>query len=240
MATLVLTNGKLYAGAYDFSGDLNSIALDYAAEMLDRTVFGDTTRRSKGGLKTVELSAGGLWDTENTNDPDPIIFTNIGVADTPVTAAAEGAEGDIGYSFKAALAQYAPAAAVGELLAFEVTASATGLLVRGTVMHTNTRTSSANGTGRQLGAVSATQKVYAALHVVEASGTSPTLTANIQSDDNSGFTSAENRITFTQATGITSEWKELAGAITDDWWRITWLIGGTNPSFRFIVLVAIQ
>lgn len=241
MATLVLTNGKLWFGGQDFSGDHNQINLDYAAEMLDRTVFGDSTRRNHGGIKTVELSAGGLWDAAATSDPDPVYFANIAVANTPLTVAAEGAEGDIGFSFLANLAQYAPGAAVGELFAFEVTAGASGLLVRGTVMHNNTRTGTLTGTVRQLGAVGATQKMYAALHVLTVSGTTPTLTVGVQSDDNSGMTLPTTHFSFTQKTAIGSQWATpVSGPITDDYWRIIWTIGGTNPSFKFIVLVAIQ
>ncbi len=101
------------------------------------------------------------------------------------------------------------------------------------------RTSSSSGTGRQIGAVSSTQTLYAALHVISASGTSPTLDVKVQSDDNSGFTSATDRITFTQATDVTSEWGSVGGAITDDYWRITYTVGGTSPSFAFAVTAGI-
>jgi hypothetical protein len=42
-----------------------------------------------------------------------------------------------------------------------------------------------------------------------------------------------------QATGATSQWLPLSGAITDDWWRITATVGGTTPSFRFAVILGI-
>ena len=59
----------------------------------------------------------------------------------------------------------------------------------------------------------------------------------MQSDDNSGFTSATNRITFTQATGVTSELLSVAGAITDDYWRLSYTIVG--GSFTFAVALGI-
>ena len=99
---------------------------------------------------------------------------------------------------------------------------------------------SGNTTGRQLGAVSATQSVYASIHVWSVAGTStPTLTAKIQSDDNSSFTSATDRITMSSATAITSEYKSQAGAITDDYWRVNWTVSGTSPIFKAIVSIGI-
>jgi hypothetical protein len=72
-------------------------------------------------------------------------------------------------------------------------------------------------------------------------GTSPTLDVIVQSDDASGFPSATNRITFTQATGFTAEYATpVAGAITDDWWRVNFTIGGTaSPNFTFICVIGI-
>jgi hypothetical protein len=120
--------------------------------------------------------------------------------------------------------------------------SSTGPVVRGLLVHPSnvSRTSSSTGTGRQLGAVAAGKSMYAALHVISASGTNPTLDVILQSDDNASFTSATSRITFTQATGRTSQLSSVAGAITDDYWRVSYTIGGTNtPTFAFAVTAGI-
>jgi len=80
--------------------------------------------------------------------------------------------------------------------------------------------------------------MYAALHVVNYNdgATSPTLDIDIERDDNAGFSSASTEASFTQATGITSEWVTSAVASADDYWRVTWTIGGTgSPSFDFWV-----
>lgn len=241
MGTLVLTDAKVLAGSYDFSGDHNQIGLDYGADSKDATTFGQGTRIHKGGLKVPAFSAGGFVDLAD-DDVDEQYFTSVGLADVPLSVMAVGTEGEVAFSLKSLLTQYQPGAEVGELLAFQITADPSGgaPLVRGTLMHGATRTATANGTARQLGAVAAGKKVYGILHVTAASGTTPTLDAKVQSDDASGFPSATDRITFTQATGITSQWAELAGPITDDWWRVAWTIGGTTPSFTFWVILGIQ
>ncbi len=79
------------------------------------------------------------------------------------------------------------------------------------------------------------------MHVVAASGTTPTLDMIVESDDNSGITSGVTRITFTQEVAVGAQYATaVAGPITDDWWRVGWTIGGTGPSFTVIVTVGIQ
>ena len=46
-------------------------------------------------------------------------------------------------------------------------------------------------------------------------------------------------INFAQKTAAGHEWKEVAGPFTDDYWRIKWVIGGSDPSFNFAVVCGI-
>lgn len=243
MATQLLTDVKLYAGAYDFSTDMNALALTYSAEMLDETCFGDSTRINKAGLKSVVASFEGLWDAAAADDPDRVLFDTVGTSSVPVTIAPlTGADGEVAYIFRSIQSAYTPGAQVGELFAFSVSMEGSdgAPLVRSTVLHPATaRTATSTGTARQLGALSASQTLYATLHVIAASGTNPTLDVVVQSDNASNFPSPLSQITFAQRTAIGSEWKSLAGANTDDWFRISYTIGGTGPSFTFVVAVGI-
>jgi hypothetical protein len=243
MGTQVLTDSKLYLGQYDVSGDLQAINSDFAAELLDVTTFGQTTRVRKGGLKVVTMNSEGLW-SGGANAVDDALFAQIGVANVPVTIIPAGATlSNPAYIFRAIHGSYAPGATVGEMFRFSVAAEGSGGvgMLRGSALHVGTETATGTETGEQLGAVSATQSIYAALHVYSVSGTDPTLDVVLQSDDNSGFTTATGRITFAQATGITSEWSSLAGAVTDDYWRASFTIGGTDtPTFGFVLAVAIK
>ena len=73
------------------------------------------------------------------------------------------------------------------------------------------------------------------------SGTStPTVTFKLQSDDNASFTSPTDRITFTDITAIGSDFQSVAGAITDDYWRLNYTISGTNPSFGIHATIGIE
>jgi len=240
MSAETISDAKLYMGEFDLSGAMNETALRYGAELKRATTFGDSGERRLAGLPDAAVEAKGYWDSTLGKG----IFNDIGVADVPFSVVPQGeTEGNRAFLFRVAAGEYSLGGPVGEMFPFSLGAesSAGDPLIRGTLMHRATRTATANGSGRQLGAVSAAQKLYGALHVFAASGTTPTLDVTVQSDDASGFLSAVTRMTFAQKTAIGSEWPApIAGAITDDWWRIVWTIGGTSPSFDFAVVLGIQ
>lgn len=242
MATLVLTDCKLYLAGYDLSGAVNQLGLTHEAEIKDQTTFASAGFREKvAGLKTVTMEHNGLWDA-GTGTVDDALFTAIGAAEQPVSVAPlTGADGELAYIFRSLVASYAPGASIGEILAFTVRGEGQGDLVRGTIMATGTKTVTGTGTARNLGQVASGKKLYAALHVLAASGTGRTLDVTVESDDASGFLTPATRITFAQATATGGQWATpVAGPITDTWWRVAWTIGGTTPSFTFAVVVGIQ
>jgi hypothetical protein len=209
--------------------------------MLDDTVFGDDTHSNKGGLKVATMAHEGFWNG-GTDAVDDILFSNLAIADKPISIGVEtGADGERAYSLRSIIGEYSPGASIGEMFAFSVTAeSSSDGLVRGTIMHNAAQAVSGNGTARQLGALAdSSQTMFAALHVIAASGGSPTLDVVIQSDDNSGMTSPTNQITFAQATGVEGQWLSKVGPVTDDWWRVNFTIGGAGPSFTFVVVLGI-
>lgn len=246
MATEVLTNAAILVDGYDLSGHSNALALQYGAEMKDATVFGEDTRINKGGLKTVMANGRGFYETgtagqPDEGEPDAALFSRIGTKGLVTSLAGVRTVGQVAYLFTTTGAVYELGGQVGELLPYSLDLEGAGVpLVRGRLMADQTSVgSSGNGTAVQVGAVASGQRMYAALHVLAASGTTPTLDVTVESDDASGMGSPTTRITFAQATGVTSEWASVAGAITDDWWRIAWSLGGTTPSFDFLVTIGI-
>jgi hypothetical protein len=244
MATFVQTNVKCYVGAYDLSSNFKANELTIACEPQDDTAWGDTTRSNAGGLFNVSFSGEGFAESDGSTKPGDVFATGLGLADRLLTfAPTGGADGEVAYSFGSLQTAHQPfGGSVGDIAMFTVAGQGSGgLWVRGLVDHAKAaRTTSGNGTGRQLGAVGATQKLYSALHVFAASGTTPTLDVVIQSDDNSGFTTPTTQITHTQATTITSQMLTLDGAIADDWFRVNYTIGGTTPSFTFAVVIGVR
>lgn len=243
MSSQVLTDAKLYVAGFDLSGDMNALALTYSADMLDGTTFGNDTRINKAGLKSIVAQHEGFWDSDGTDEPDDVFFSRIGTANVPVTICpTTGADGETAFIFRAVHSAYSPGAAVGDLLAFSVNMEgADGApLVRATVLHPATaRTASSVGTGRELGALTSAQTLYGSLHVIAASGTAPTLDVVVQSDTANTFASPVTQLTFAQQTGVGSDWQSLAGANADTWFRVSYTIGGTSPSFTFVVALGI-
>lgn len=241
MATEVLTDCKIYFEELDLSGAENTIALEHEGEALDDTVFGDTTRSAIGGLLSLGCVGSGFVDL--TDDGiDERIFGEVNLNGEVMSLVPEGeSEGNVGYMFEPILNRYDYSGEIGQLFAFELEATNRGAkLIRSTVLGQElAAAASSQSTARQLGAAAAGQVVYAGLHVLSVSGSSPTLDVVLRSDDNSGMTTPTSRITFTQVTTEISEFLSVAGAITDDWWDIDFTIGGSTPVFRFVVLVGI-
>lgn len=244
MATIVSKTCKAWVDRYALHGSLNRIELSDGTEPLDQTRFGDSSRINKPSLSVIAASYAGFFEADGTSAIDDALQAVRGTADKIVSLApTTGAAGERCYTFRSLQSEIRREGSVGEL--FLINASAVGsagdLLVPGYVGHAGSVSASGNGTAYELGAVSATQSVYAALHVLSKSGTSPTLDVIVQSDDASAFTTPTSRITFAQQTAEGAVWGSPAsGAITDTWWRVNYTIGGTgSPSFDFVLVIGI-
>jgi len=235
---------SILVGSIEMACNAKSVTLSTEVTPLDTTSLcstGWTTviAGNKSGTVNIEF----MQDVA-TLGVDDTLYPLLGTADVVKSIVANSADGSAAYLLKSIPLSYTPVmGAAGELAMGTISgSSSTGPVVRGTLLHPSNaaRTSSSTGTGRQLGAVAAGKSMYAALHVISASGTNPTLDVILQSDDNASFTSATSRITFTQATGRTSQLSSVAGAITDDYWRVSYTIGGTDtPTFAFAVTAGI-
>ena len=236
MAKTVLSDALIVFDGEAIRDSVNAVSIDYGAEELDGTTLADDTRIMVGGLLTAAMGADGFFQAP---DPDSAFFGQMGAAGKVITIAPKTTEGSIGFSLNSVLGSYNPGASVGELLAYSIQAGARDRLVRGMLLANKAGiTVTGTGTAFQVGAATASQTVFAALHVTKADGT-PTLDLTIESDDASGMLSPTTRITFDQAMAKGSQFKKLAGPVADSWWRVNYTIGGTNPDFDFVVLLGI-
>lgn len=244
MAIFAANDARIYLAQYGLSAWCKTLELTHKAAALDSTTFGTNgTKTNIAGLKEINLSASGFQDYA-VGGPDNIMATKFALADVPVTVSPDGGEaGEVAYCFKALAVDYNPmSGSVGEIAPFTLAAvQSSGKLVRGVIGATGTKTSTAAGDDQVIGAVSAAQSIYAALHVLTVSGTNPTLDVIVESDADGNFAAgATTQVTFAQATAATSEFKSAAGAITDTHWRVSWTIGGTDtPTFMFVVAIGI-
>lgn len=243
MAHFVRTNTQILMNEFNVSGDTNRVDLALKRRLEDDTTMGATWEKLIGGVLSMEFQVGGYADFADDAE-DEVLFNGLTAASRVVTIGeVGGAVGNIAYSGTNIRSEYSVLGEHGSNTPFSASGQGSGTIVRGTILHDSStaRIASGNGSGSgvvQLGTVSATQRVYASLHVISAS-VADTLDVTVQSDNASNFPSATTRISFTQATAATAEFKSAAGAITDDYWRIGWTIGGSSPSFTFVVNVGI-
>jgi len=241
MGTFIVKNAQVHVDKADLSAILSSCAINFSGEIQDVTVFGATSRSRLGSGVIRDFGFVHQGFVDHALAHDLAIYDRIGAASAPFSVAPEArAEGDPAFFGTMLQANFRFGGTVGEVAAFEVNAQCAGDLVSGKIAGTGAKTSTSQGGGLNLGAVTASQKVFAVLHVTAVAGTNPTLDLTIESDADNNFASPATQLTFTQATTTTSEIKSAAGAITDTWWRAKWTIGGTgSPSFTIFTAIGI-
>lgn len=240
MSKFVTRQAKCLVGAYDYSANCNKMGIDFSGELKDVTNLSSTGKEKLVGYTDWKASYGGFMNPGLTNYSAELSnFQYMGVTDIPILMCpTNGAEGDICYFGKSISVSYTAFGQVGEAAPFDISAEGNGKLVRGNVLKIGTVTTSGNSTAQNLGAVLATQYLYGQVHCFAATGTN--ITIKIQSDDNSGFSSPIDRITFTALTTPGFQFAApVTGAITDNYWRAIWTVTGTTPSFDIAVAMGI-
>jgi hypothetical protein len=176
------------------------------------------------------------FDDSATPKAVDYFYTTVGT-EKVMTIAASRADGATAYLGNMISEDRPADFKVGEFGMFDFKFKCAGQHTRGIMgMPLTSRTATGNGTIYQLGALTSVQKMLAALHVTEFVGTS--LDVIVYSNDTNNTTTPTARITFTQATGMTAEFKEVAGAITDTYWYVGWTFVGT--SFKAAVSLGVR
>lgn len=135
MASLNFNDAFVSINGVDLSDWVKSVRLNYAAEMLDETAMGDTTRKNKGGLLNWS------FDIEFKQDfaasaPDVSLFSLVGTTFTvivrPVAGTSVGSTNP-NYTGTGILESYSPFGnGVGELAMAPITIQSAGALSRAT------------------------------------------------------------------------------------------------------------
>ena len=233
MAPLVLKDATTFYGGYDLTSHINEVALELSAEPLDDSTMGDAWRSRIAGAKDVSFNHKGYVEFA---EPDATLEAALATA-VVQTMSVDGTDGAVAYMLVGLEVTYQLFGDYGSVAPFMVQGSGSngfGAPAGKLLYPKQTIAAADNGTGQQLGAVAAGERLYTTVHCFTA-GT--TVDVIVESDDNSGFTSATTRSTTTvTATGGT--WvTPVAGAITDDWWRVR--IATITGSFSLAAAVGI-
>lgn len=253
---ILLKDLALWMGGWDFTSFCNSINIGASKAEQGNGRFGDSGEVFHWGLEQVTAEAGGFHSSESATAPDPAIFSRINPSSTPSAQPllvippnspgdTPNTAGNIGYLVTGNQFAYNFGGPHGELLQFSTPTrlATTFALCRQTLMNPKASVSATTtGAGQQLGALTATQKLYVSFHVFSISGTGQ-WTLTVESDDNASFTSATTRDTFASVdqdddpTGVT---RIISGAITDDYWRAVLTEDSGTSTIAYAVSMGIK
>jgi hypothetical protein len=241
----VLLDARLFAPGADLSGASNKIELSSEIEDKDTTNYrSGGWNEVIGGLGSAEISGEGQWEAGDPSKVDDASWATLGGVGPYTVCPADSVVGALAYITSGMRADYTVGDAVGEIAPWSGTVKSSWPLVRGQIAHPPglARTATGTGTALQLGAIPAGKRLYAALHVLSVAGTTPSITARIETDDAAGFTTPSTLLTFGAATAPGGQILRGDGtAVTDTYYRVAWTIsGGGSPSFMFAVSLGIR
>lgn len=241
MGTQILKDCTIWLNQFDITANVNQVDSSVELAEVDATTFASGgNRERRAGIADAKLEATTFWDPALI---DSVAQPLVGTGNNVLAATPNGTFGDVAYLARGTLLAAGRGFKIGDMASFTTgigTASAEGIVRGHLIAPKALRTGSGNGTARLEGAVPAGEQLYALAQVFTVSGTSPSLTLKVQSDDNAGFTTPTDRITFTSFTAAGFELKSLAGPITDTYWRASWTLAGTGPQFTFAVIIGIR
>lgn len=251
MAKGILKNVRLFAGGCDLTSQGNKLDFGGEFEEKDTTTWGSYDAASDkiakeviGGLWSAKISASGFWDAGDLSLVDDSMWAERGTRQ-PWTVCPSGiALGSLAYIQQALHSSYQLLGQVGDVAPWQASLAGSGFMARGQVVVPPTVASGASfgsaGYIRIVGGVPADKSLFASLHVLSVAGTgSPTISALIQSDDNSSFTSPTHQVTFDVASGISGQVKSIPGPITDEYFDVYADLTGTGQSFLIFMAVGI-
>ena len=240
MARFSAQSATVYKDELDISGISNGIAIVADNIVVPVTAFSDTDFtyvEGKPGFtmdyNVLNSLATPAWDTAALGD--------LGVDDQAIGVFPQGTTaGNLCYEGIADISRAPIEMRTNQAIMRSINWAGNKALVPGRSHYVNTAlTATVNTTGQQIGAVTASNKMVIVIRVISVSGSSPTLDAVVKSDDNSGFTSATTRHTFSQMTAASHFVGDMTATVTDDWWRVAITIGGTNPSFSVLISMGV-
>lgn len=217
MATSVALAPQVYLAHLDLTTLTNLASFPLSRAMQPCTTYGDGGYACvKPGLISGEAALTGYqdWAADVLDDELSVgqLGTQYPLSIYPNPGNGSVTAGDVAWIFRGVVDSLNPmAGAKGEMAGFELGSAFDTACVRGLVLHPKAaRTATTNGTAVALTGPTASQSLYAALHVTAYSGFT-NVVFTIESDDGAGFASPTTRITFSTVTGTTYQWSSVAG-----------------------------
>jgi len=240
VARITAKSAALLVDEFDFSGVSNSCTLSFVSSPAEVTAFADTDLTYVQGKPGFTFDVNGLWSTASPNY-DGEMFTDLTATNRNVGIYPGGlTDGNVGYEGYTNISSSPRVSTIGEAIACNVTWQGANNAWRSSLLRYATDSSSANGGQVTIGTIASTNTIVGVLRLIEIGGSgNNTLDVKIQSDT-SGFSSASDRLTFTQlnqGSGASYEVQTATGpAGSDNIWRAVVTIGGAGSrTFKLAV-----
>ena len=241
MGRLVAGGSRIYVDEFDYSGVVNSIGIDTTNVIADVTAFSDTDATLVEGKPGFSITLNGLYSASSP-DYDGEMFADLTSSDRLITISPSiaAATGGVCYFGQGDITSMPITSAIGDAVLLNVTWNGNKPLTRGKFGYVDTAmVETGSGTGYELGKISTTKQLIMFQHVLSVSGTNtPTITTTVYSDTQADMLGSASLIaTFTGVTDVTGATSEREVAVTasdDTFYRATFTISGTDPSFSVI------
>lgn len=244
MGKFVLKNVNIFSGGANLTTRSNRIEIGMEAESKDTTAFvptGDVWHEELSGLKSSKITGAGQWEAGDLSMVDDHSFALLGAIGALTIAPATALDDALAYLSAYNRQQYQFGAAVGDVIPWSGTWNSTWAVARGKILHAPAiRTATGVGSVIQLPAVAAGQFLVGTLHVMGATGTTPSITGTIKSAALVGFGAPTTRLTFNAQTAIGGQVFRLAGPITDTFYRFDYTISGTTPNLLVMAAAGVS
>lgn len=243
MAKQALIGGKTWFDSYDISTWMGEYHLNIKRPLLECTGQDKSgIERMKSNITDVEYNQVGYGEDGDTKITG-IDWNAIGTTKILSVSPIGGAVADNVYFTKVTKAVFKNGGKIGGAYPFAGAALGNAQpCILGKILASGAKTSTAAGTGQQLGAVAVGQKIYGCVHcTANTSGGDHQIVVKIKSCATVGGTYTD-RITFTTLTpSVLVAWgTPVDGEITDTYWQAQWTISGSaSPSFTIHVMAGI-
>jgi len=245
MAKQVVKNASLLLHSKQLASHVNAIEFTAEAEVKEATNFAsDGWKENLQGIRSTNLSCELML--ENAEEPEKTLsdlVDNETSVPFTVTMTYPPADGDVALFTQVVSLQITRKLQVGELWSGSMRFGNQGHAQKGVILEYNAgRTATGDSTPLDMGeAVVEGGRLWIAVHVLEVSGTSPTLDLILESDADTGMATPTTRITVPQFTAVGSYITYLAGPVTDEAYQIAATVGGSDtPTFQYVVAIGIE
>lgn len=250
MSVGVLYQADILLDGVAATTDMNRVKFSLGQEVKAITAFGDVARHFLPGVYKGNVDGDFYYQTGLNMIPN-LLESEFGSGSLPtfvaevLTVGHDQNVGSIVFIIQGAVATAEYTGQHGEVLkgTFKHEGANTGRAVMATRLLRAAQGAGTSGVGTaiNLGAVSATQALYAALNVVGTTATPAGTIFTIISSASSSMPAPTTRITFVTGTSArTGEWQSTAvGAITDTWWQAKFT-GYAGTGFTASISAGIQ